>query len=1425
MNNKIFFVNFRISFYLFILFSIRNPSLSYVSFNFPYALSLSNGNIFIIHKEGITICDNLLSKIIKNITIFGSSEQIGTEESLSKVTTTKMNNYIISIINDKIYIFNETGDLLYQNNNKILNSSETAEYYTLVSYKIEDNYYFYLIGFVDKELLNFIYYKYDSSTNENYLLSTSKGKNHYTYENTGEIYSFYYIRNKALSCQYMKANNWEKVIVCFFLVYKNDDDYDYYNKDNYFYDYFLTFDYFSIDSSNNLVRHTGFICNHFNFPEISCIKSSVTPDQSKALVGFYFNNGMPSYFIFDINADYIYYLSTYDIFNQHCRNEFHGLKVNYYEDKEEYILTCIDDNGKILIEMLDKDLKNYNYTFKYTDCEEIYGYSILFSIFTQKYYIISDVNCNEKQYPINLLYGDMNYNEEKEEEREEEKKEKEEEEEEDEDEEEKKEEKEEKEKEEDKEEETEEEKEEEDEEEKEKEEKREKEKKEKDEKDKKEEEEEENEEKKEREKEKEKEKEEEKEEKEGEKKKEDQFLDKEEREKIEEENKDEIENKEEISEKETMIKDENECMELEKCQLCNEESVAKNLCIKCDNKKEYYFLYNAIENQNYIECVNNITKPSNFYFSEENNDYEPCYYTCATCNYGGNGIENNCTSCELNYINKPDYPNSTNCVIKCLYFYYYTIFDQYKCTPSAECPKDYNLIIKEKRKCIDNCQNDNLYKYQYNGECLKECPNNTYYDENVYKCKDLDINKCLLTENKLSSNIRNITDEQIEEIAHKYAKEFNYTDNHVSFYKNDIYSITLYKNGECILKLSLEIPEIDFGNCEIKIKNKYKIDENLIIAIITKKFDGISYSSSFSYSFYEPELGKKIPSKEICKDDNIIVVNNILYKLDTNEINLDFILYLTKQNINVFNLTHVFYTDICYHFDSPINKDISLKDRILLCFPNISLCEEDCFIKGVNLTSLKSICECKYNEIINNKIFKNSIIEQSELKEIKELISQTNIGIFSCYKDLFFSKYYVSNPGFFIVFSLIIIQIICIIVFFHKDLYLIRKYIFKITNQYILYLSIHKNANIIAGDNIITNINENKVIKYMEPPRKKNVKINKKEIKDNEVFRKFKKRKPKSNKKKKVSFNLSKNSLDSNDNMNKSINLSNNNNTIGNNNYKYSKKLSFVKLICKRNESINKYLISSKNIINCLNNNPKNDINKIINEYLSTEPEDMDFDDLIKKDKRNFFEFFLDKLKIKQIILNTFFLVEPLKPRAIKIILFIVDIDLYLFINALFINEEYISLVFNIAEEETFFSFFPRSINRFLYTTLVGVILNYIIDCFFIEEKKIKGIFRREKDNEIILKYEISEVINNTKKRYLYFNILSFIILFITLYYIFCFNNVYPHMKIEWIKSSIIIIIIMQILSILICFLESLIRFISYKFKSERIYKISLLLS
>ena len=221
----------------------------------------------------------------------------------------------------------------------------------------------------------------------------------------------------------------------------------------------------------------------------------------------------------------------------------------------------------------------------------------------------------------------------------------------------------------------------------------------------------------------------------------------------------------------------------------------------------------------------------------------------------------------------------------------------------------------------------------------------------------------------------------------------------------------------------------------------------------------------------------------------------------------------------------------------------------------------------------------------------------------------------------------------------------------------------------------------------------------------------------------------------------------------------------------------------------------------------------------------MDFDDAIKKDKRKFFEFLLENLKINQISLNTFNSKEPLKPRSIKIMLYILDLDLYLFINGLFFDEEYISEIFKIEEEDNFFTFIPRSIDRLFYSTFVGVIVGFFIDFFFIDEKKIKGIFKRERNNLMILKFEISKVIKNIKIRFTLFISLSFFILLFTLYYTICFINVYPHLMNEWIKSSIILFIIMQILSILICLFVSIIRFISFRCKSEKLYKISLYLS
>jgi hypothetical protein len=152
--------------------------------------------------------------------------------------------------------------------------------------------------------------------------------------------------------------------------------------------------------------------------------------------------------------------------------------------------------------------------------------------------------------------------------------------------------------------------------------------------------------------------------------------------------------------------------------------------------------------------------------------------------------------------------------------------------------------------------------------------------------------------------------------------------------------------------------------------------------------------------------------------------------------------------------------------------------------------------------------------------------------------------------------------------------------------------------------------------------------------------------------------------------------------------------------------------------------------------NKKNTYDIILEDYLETDFQDMAFDEVIKREKRSFCEYFKEQIKLNLIIINVIFKNEPFRPRTIKLLLLIIDIVLYLFINALFINEEYISNLFH-STNESFFSFIPNTINRMFYASLVKVIVSYIIDCFFIEEKIIKSVLKGKNNTEEFIKTKI----------------------------------------------------------------------------------------
>ena len=145
----------------------------------------------------------------------------------------------------------------------------------------------------------------------------------------------------------------------------------------------------------------------------------------------------------------------------------------------------------------------------------------------------------------------------------------------------------------------------------------------------------------------------------------------------------------------------------------------------------------------------------------------------------------------------------------------------------------------------------------------------------------------------------------------------------------------IYKNRECISSLSLKVPEIDFGNCYQKIKKDFNIDDNIIIAIVEKINDKSNYYQMISFSMHNPIDGNNLPTYDSCKNEKLLIKQSIKEKMNNTNVDIDSLVDLYEQNIDIFNLSSIFYTDICFHYSSKFNKDIALKDRILIFFPNI----------------------------------------------------------------------------------------------------------------------------------------------------------------------------------------------------------------------------------------------------------------------------------------------------------------------------------------------------------------------------------------------------------------------------------------------------------------------------------------------------------
>ena len=352
------------------------------SLKYPFSLYLPNGNIFVINEMGITIYDHLFSTKVEEVINFPEEEKLRIND-IPRITTVFEDEYLFCIIKDKIFIFNDKGNLLFNNNTSILEKNVEPKYYSLVVFKIEEFLFKYYINYKFNKYLYEFYFQFNITSNENILFYYTMNSyfRHYHYNGFSTYNLFYdYGYNNSFTSQYMidKENNHFKVNI-------------------FFYEDKITFGIFLKKGSDERFSHSPPLTT--NYKDVECIKSIINSNRSKTLVSLYSLSGELKSFIYDINTDSVLKLKQ-NFIEFFCKHHYFGLNLYYFKYKENFINSCLDTDGNILIEFYDKDFNLYDYDIISNNNRISFGYSILYSNCTQKYFYIS------QEIPFKLLYGD-----------------------------------------------------------------------------------------------------------------------------------------------------------------------------------------------------------------------------------------------------------------------------------------------------------------------------------------------------------------------------------------------------------------------------------------------------------------------------------------------------------------------------------------------------------------------------------------------------------------------------------------------------------------------------------------------------------------------------------------------------------------------------------------------------------------------------------------------------------------------------------------------------------------------------------------------------------------------------------------------------------------------------------------------------------
>ena len=509
------------------------------------------------------------------------------------------------------------------------------------------------------------------------------------------------------------------------------------------------------------------------------------------------------------------------------------------------------------------------------------------------------------------------------------------------------------------------------------------------------------------------------------------------------------------------------------------------------------------------------------------------------------------------------------------------------------------------------------------------------------------------------------------------------------------------------------------------------------------------------------------------------------------------------------------------------------KNDILYKIP--SPCENGCESKGINTQTQKAICECSPKNIINSTISPDNF-EFSKLKDtILNIKNKINYKVLLCFRLLRNYKYLIHNYGFYIMSLILLCFIILIPINLSKSSENLRikcsKVISRrqtIDNKCQDSLKKFEINNSMEGDTKSKKVKKIKRNKNNPPQKRKpkkshtlKIKNNKfdalKENDKNDLNKKSTMKDNTLNKDRKYSINININKViptikylskfsQKKSNTIKISNLRNSSKISKSNRRKkkyFSQRLSmdlnsnsmlknsnndisFNKensgRIQKNSIDLNEEKSKSNNIEvqnifleNCIKYIPKEERSYIFNEE---ELNKMDYKYAIELDKRDFITYYFSLLKLKHLIIFTFFIKEDYNVYLMKISLFLCSLALYLITNTIFFNDENMHEIYTYEGKYNFIYQLPF----ILYTTIISVFFNNLLNLLSLSQRNILKL--KQIDQFKIMARKMFSSLKIFKLKIVLFNIIGLIILVFGWYYLTMFCAVYTNTQIHLLKDT-----------------------------------------